>query len=85
VSELDPLQFFQLVVSFLNFFDPKRRDLVVPLFKDFSIVGSSSKSLQGCNSVAVVADRTGLAAHTACVSGFLLLFGIWNIFTIDLN
>jgi hypothetical protein len=67
VSELDPLQFFQLVVSFLNFFDPKRRDLVVPLFKDFSIVSRSSN---------VVADRTGVAAVRTALKSFLLYFFI---------
>ena len=54
-------------MSFLNLFDPKRRDLVVPLFKDFSIVGSSSN---------IVEDRTGLAAGRTALESFLPYFFI---------
>jgi hypothetical protein len=42
VSELDPFQLLQLLLSLRDLFDPQLGDLVVPFFEDLSVVGLKS-------------------------------------------
>lgn len=42
VGELDPFQLLQLILSLQDLFDPQGRDLVVPFFKDLSVVSLKS-------------------------------------------
>jgi hypothetical protein len=42
VSELDPFQLLQLLLSLRDLFDPQLGDLVVTFFEDLSVVGLKS-------------------------------------------
>jgi len=42
VSELDPFQLLQLLLSLRDLFDPQLGDCVVPFFKDLSVVSLKS-------------------------------------------
>ena len=42
VGELDPFQLLQLLLSLRDLFDPQLGDLVVPFFKDLSVVSLKS-------------------------------------------